>query len=46
MIELIDKQELEWRKLNSEKDDSVSRIGNNFFDSLRTSLTSIRTTLT
>ena len=46
MIELIDKQELEWRKLNSEKDDSVSRIGNNFYDSLRTSLISIRTTLT
>ena len=46
MIELIDEQDLEWRKLNAGKDDNVSRIGNNFFDSLRTSLTSIRTTLT
>ena len=46
MIELIDKQELEWRKFNSEKDDRISTLGNKYFDTIRTSLISIRTTLT
>ena len=46
MIEFIDKQELEWRKFNSEKDDRITHLGNKYFETIRTSLISIRTTLT